>query len=98
MMPPPLYYDPSQWRRYAACADAQTVGGMHALLALLLLLAPTSVAASEAAAVLSVGTLLLLVCLCVGCCCCAGIGTYFVCFRRMADYQQDIGALELQED
>ena len=71
---------------------------MQALLALLLILAPTCVEASEAAAVLSVGTLLILVGICIACCCFSGVGVYFCCFRRMADYQVDVGALELDEE
>ena len=71
---------------------------MQSLIALLLLLAPTCVEASEAAAVLSLGTLLILVGICIACCCFSGVGVYFCCLRRMADYTQDIGALELDEE
>ena len=71
---------------------------MRGLVPLLLLLAPHAVEASEAAAVLSVGTVLLIFGSMVACCCFAGIGAYFCCCRRLADYEVDIGALEVKDD
>jgi len=65
---------------------------------LLLLLLVPGAEASEAAAVISVGTVLLLVGSCIACCCLSGVGMYFVCCRRLADYRQDIGGLELVEE